>query len=54
MPQLNPIPWVFLFMLVWGILLTFGLHKYINRVAVVMREDVEVEFLTTKEFSWPW
>nr|BAH86071.1 ATP synthase F0 subunit 8 [Branchiostoma belcheri] len=54
MPQLNPIPWVFLFALAWGVLIFWGLHKFTNVINPIMEMDNESVSGDQKEYLWPW
>nr|AAX15683.1 ATP synthase F0 subunit 8 [Branchiostoma belcheri] len=54
MPQLNPIPWVFLFALGWMVLIFWGLHKVTSVVDPIMEEVVEEVEISLVEYTWPW
>nr|YP_145520.1 ATP synthase F0 subunit 8 [Epigonichthys maldivensis]BAD72157.1 ATP synthase subunit 8 [Epigonichthys maldivensis]BAV13785.1 ATP synthase subunit 8 [Epigonichthys maldivensis]BAV13798.1 ATP synthase subunit 8 [Epigonichthys maldivensis]BAV13811.1 ATP synthase subunit 8 [Epigonichthys maldivensis]BAV13824.1 ATP synthase subunit 8 [Epigonichthys maldivensis] len=54
MPQLNPVPWVFMFLLGWFVLFIFSLHIYTSSMTVLTEEENVVIFGEAKEYSWPW
>ncbi|NP_007541.1 ATP synthase F0 subunit 8 (mitochondrion) [Branchiostoma lanceolatum] len=54
MPQLNPIPWVFLFFLVWLVLGFLGLQKFTSVVTTTLDDSSEEVEVKSKEYSWPW
>nr|YP_001434583.1 ATP synthase F0 subunit 8 [Asymmetron sp. A TK-2007]BAF76614.1 ATP synthase subunit 8 [Asymmetron sp. A TK-2007] len=57
MPQLNPIPWVFFFLLAWSVFLFLSLSKFSETQSPVMNQDtlpVQTEGSQTNEFPLPW
>nr|BAD93658.1 ATP synthetase subunit 8 [Branchiostoma lanceolatum]BAH86201.1 ATP synthase F0 subunit 8 [Branchiostoma lanceolatum]BAH86214.1 ATP synthase F0 subunit 8 [Branchiostoma lanceolatum]BAH86227.1 ATP synthase F0 subunit 8 [Branchiostoma lanceolatum]BAH86240.1 ATP synthase F0 subunit 8 [Branchiostoma lanceolatum] len=54
MPQLNPIPWVFLFALVWVVLIFWGLHKFTSTISPILEEGAEELVTNSVEYTWPW
>nr|BAV13683.1 ATP synthase subunit 8 [Asymmetron lucayanum]BAV13709.1 ATP synthase subunit 8 [Asymmetron lucayanum]BAV13735.1 ATP synthase subunit 8 [Asymmetron lucayanum]BAV13748.1 ATP synthase subunit 8 [Asymmetron lucayanum] len=57
MPQLNPIPWIFFFILAWSVFLFFSVRKFSETYSPIMNQDYQpahVSSTKTSEFTMPW
>nr|BAH70412.1 ATPase subunit8 [Anolis cybotes] len=54
MPQLNPSPWLMIFLMTWTMFLLFFLNKttkYAYQNTPLMKKMKET---TTRSWNWPW